>query len=109
MQAAPYIDELPQEVRTDRLSTVALSLAVVPWGFCALGVLAFALGLQPPAAILASGWLLSFFVGVTGAFIGAGLPDRRAKVAAALGFSAPLVTLVPTAFLVLYAMAGWCC
>ncbi len=109
VRSAPYIDERPEEVRVDRLSSVALGLASIPWGLCALGVLAFALGLRPPPAILAPGWLVGLFLGLTGAFIGAGLPDGRAKVAAVLGFSAPLVTLVPTGFLILYGLAGWCC
>lgn len=93
----------------DRLSSVALGLAVIPWLVCGLGVLAFLTGHRPPAAVLAPAWLLSFFVGLTGAFLGNGLSDGRARAAKVLGFSAPLVTIVPTGFLVIYGMAGWCC
>ncbi len=106
---APYIDESPEEVRVDRLSSVALGLACVPWIFCGAAVLAFTAGMRPPPALLAPTWLIGFFMGLTGAFIGMGLSDGRARAAKVLGFSAPLVTIVPTGFLVLYGMAGWCC
>ena len=109
VRSAPYIDESPAETRVDRLSSVALGLAIVPWLVCGLAVLAFVCGMQPPPALLAPTWLLGFFVGLTGAFIGTGLTDRRARAAKALGFSAPLFTGVPTGFLVVYGMAGWCC
>ena len=109
MSQAPYIDESPAEARVDRLSSVALVLALVPWLLCGAAVLAFVCGMRPPAALLAPTWLIGFFMGLTGAFIGTGLSDGRARAAMVLGFSAPLFTGIPTAFLVVYGMAGWCC
>jgi len=108
VRSAPYIDESPAETRVDRLSSVALGLAIVPWLVCGLAVLAVATGHRPPAALLAPTWLLGFFVGLTGAFIGMGLSDGRARAAKWLGFMAPLVTVVPTGVLCLYGM-DWCC
>jgi hypothetical protein len=109
MPAVPYIDDSPAARRLDRHSTTALQLALVPWLLCAMGVLAFVTGHRPPAALLAPGWLIGLFVGITGALLAKGLHTRRAKLAAVAGFTAPLFTIVPTGFLVLYGMAGWCC
>ena len=109
MREVPYIDESPEEARVDRLSSVALGLALVPWLLCGAAVLAFVTGHRPPPALLAPSWLLGFFMGLTGAFIGTGLSDGRARAAKVLGFSAPLFTGVPTGFLVISGMAGWCC
>lgn len=109
VSAVPYIDDSPAARRQDRHSTTALQLALVPWVLCAIAVLAFLTGHRPPAAILAPAWLIGFFVGITGALLAKGLRTRRAQAAKIAGFSAPLFTLAPTVFLIVYGMAGWCC
>jgi len=111
VRAIPYIDHdaSPAERRADRLSSVALALALSPWALCALTYLVFVAGHRPPAFLVGPSWFLGFFMGLTGAFVGRGLRTRRGTLATILGFLAPLVTIVPTALVCVLDMAGWCC